>query len=320
MIVLFDDFKDDQFVAYYLLLNSIRNNKVSHAYLIDGNYNENAFDFVMSFIKVILCDSHYTNYNNCGNCNKCMRIDNGNYPEVKVISSDSLVIKKEQLLELQNTFSRTSIEGKNKIYVIKDCDKMNKQASNSLLKFLEEPGEGIIAILLTNNVNKVLSTIVSRCQLIKLSKRKFVNGCDTITNFAYSYCSSKNEVDEFLLDQSKKDIISGVLDFIDYYEENGLDTIIYLKKLWYNKFSTRNDSIYSLFLMINFYYDVFKFLFDIGDYFFCDYIEKIEVISKLNNVDSILKKIDVCIEAKKFLECNLNVNLVIDNFVIKLGE
>ena len=288
MIVVFDNFKDSQFIAFSLLTNSIKNNKISHAYLIDGNSNEHAFDFVMSLVKVILCKYHYTNFDKCGSCNLCNRIDSGNYPEVKIISSDSLVIKKEQLLELQSNFSKISVEGDYRIYIIKDCDKMNKQASNSLLKFLEEPEEGIIAILLTNNINKVLKTIVSRCQLITLAKDRHFN--------------------------------SDSIKFILYYEENGLDIMIYLKKMWYNNFLTRDDNIMAVFLMVLFYFDVFKYKYSLNDYFFCDYLDELKNVSNANSLDDILKKIDKCVEIKENLEYNLNTNLTIDNLVIGLGE
>lgn len=320
MIVLFDDFKDNQFVAYSLLTNSIKNNKISHAYLIDGNNNECAFDFVMALVKFILCREHYTNYDKCGFCNKCKKIDSGNYPEVKVIYSDSLVIRKEELLELQSDFSRTSLEGNKRIYVIKDCDKMNQQASNSLLKFLEEPEEGIIAILLTNNVNKVLNTIVSRCQLVRLTKKLRDANESAIINFASYYCSSKKEIDNFLLDESNKNILISIIDFILYFEENGLDIIIYLKKMWYNNFLNREDNILAIFLMINFYFDVFKYMCNVKDYFFCDYIDDLEFVSSRNSLDVILSKLNLCIDAKKCLECNMNINLVIDNLIIGLGE
>ena len=285
---MFDNFKDSQFIAFSLLTNSIKNNKISHAYLIDGNSNEHAFDFVMSLVKVILCKYHYTNFDKCGSCNLCNRIDSGNYPEVKIISSDSLVIKKEQLLELQSNFSKISVEGDYRIYIIKDCDKMNKQASNSLLKFLEEPEEGIIAILLTNNINKVLKTIVSRCQLITLAKDRHFN--------------------------------SDSIKFILYYEENGLDIMIYLKKMWYNNFLTRDDNIMAVFLMVLFYFDVFKYKYSLNDYFFCDYLDELKNVSNANSLDDILKKIDKCVEIKENLEYNLNTNLTIDNLVIGLGE
>ena len=317
---MFDNFKDSQFVAFSLLTNSIKNNKISHAYLIDGNSNEHAFDFVMSLVKVILCKYHYTNFDKCGSCNLCNRIDSGNYPEVKIISSDSLVIKKEQLLELQSDFSKISVEGDYRIYIIKDCDKMNKQASNSLLKFLEEPEEGIIAILLTNNINKVLKTIVSRCQLITLAKDRHFNSDSTLKNFAYSFCSSQEKIVNFLEDQSKKDMIESIIKFILYYEENGLDIMIYLKKMWYNNFLTRDDNIMAVFLMVLFYFDVFKYKYSLNDYFFCDYLDELKNVSNANSLDDILKKIDKCVEIKENLEYNLNTNLTIDNLVIGLGE
>lgn len=319
-MVLFDDFKDSQFIAYSLLVNSIKNDKISHAYLIDGNNNEYAFDFVMALVKALLCKNHYTNHDKCSFCNKCMKIDSGNYPELKIISSDSLVIKKEQLLELQSDFSRTALDSDRRIYIIKDCEKMNKQASNSLLKFLEEPEEGIIAILFTNNINRVLNTIISRCQLIKLFKEKLGNNDSTIANLASSYCSSKVEIDDFLRDESKEKIIESTIKFILYYEENGLDIMIYLKKMWCNNFLTRDDSILAIFLMINFYYDVFKYKYKVKDYFFCDCIDELEFVLNRNNLDSILNKLDVCIDAKRFLEYNMNINLVIDNLIIRLGE
>ena len=166
-----DDYKMSQDVAYSLVVNAIKRSKLSHAYLFNANGNDSVMDFVFAFIKTILCDNNYTSISeNCGSCNKCNRIKNNNYPEIKIIESDSFVIKKEQLMELQSEFSRSSIEGKYLIYIIKDCEKMNKQASNSILKFLEEPVPGIIAILVTNNLSKILETISSRCQIINLKK------------------------------------------------------------------------------------------------------------------------------------------------------
>lgn len=315
-----DDFMESQFITYSLLINSIKNNKISHAYLIDTNNNEDAFDFVLSFVKVILCDNHYSNSLKCGNCKQCMRIDNGNYTEIKIIKPESTVIKKEQLLELQSEFSRTSLEGNRRVYIIRDCDKMNKQAANSLLKFLEEPDEGIIAVLLTDNINGVLSTIKSRCQIMRLAKKKNDYSDNVLVNFANSCCSSKEEVLEFLKNDANKEKIDNILSFIDYYEENGLDILIIMKKMWYNTFPTREDSLLAILLLINFYYDVLKYKFDIGEYFFAEYISLIEKIANNNTVLKLINKINVCIEARESLRYNLNVNLLVDDMVIKLGE
>ena len=73
---------------------------------------------------------------------------------------------------MQRQFSTKAIETKYKIYIIHEAEKMNSSAANSILKFLEEPEPGIIAILITDNMYQLLDTIISRCQIISLSNSK----------------------------------------------------------------------------------------------------------------------------------------------------
>ena len=100
--------------------------------------------------------------------NICMRIDDGNYVDVKVIEPDGMWIKKDQLLDLQKDFNNKSLLENKRIYVIQEADKLNVAAANTLLKFLEEPADDIIAILLTKNRYKLLDTILSRCQVLTI--------------------------------------------------------------------------------------------------------------------------------------------------------
>lgn len=313
---MFDDFINSQDIAYSILKNSIDSNKLSHAYLIDANGSSDAKKFVMSFVKVIFCKDNYTNFKSCGECNKCNRIDNNNFSEIKIIEPDGLVIKKDQLLELQEDFSLSGIESDKRVYIIYECDKMTAQASNSLLKFLEEPNDGIIAILVTNNFNKLLSTIVSRCQIIKLKKDSVSFGDRALINFSLLY-GEGNE--EFLCDKRYSDMIDAVVDFVYYYENNGIDIIIYMKKFWYSYFKERIDNIMAVDLLINFYYDVLKLKSGKNNLFFCDYIDRLNEVVNCNDVSSIIHKLNVCIDTLEMLKCNLNINLLIDSMVFKLG-
>ena len=316
-----DNFKKDQFIPYTIITNAIKNNKLSHAYLIDGNNYEYAFDFVMSFVKTIVCEDNFTNSSDkCSLCNICMRIDDGNYPEVKIIESDNMVIKKEQLLDLQSSFSRFGLEGNKRIYIIKDCEKMNKQASNSLLKFLEEPVDNVVAILFSNNISSILSTIISRCQFIKLNNIKHVNANNTIENFAFSVCNNKSDIDNFLSDESKCKIISDVVSFIDYFEKNDLDVFIFLKKMWFNNFLSKDDNLLAILLITYFYYDVLKYKYNINDFYFVEYDYLIKEVANNNSILTILNKIELCYNKYDDLKYNLNLNLFIDDFLIRLGE
>ena len=308
-------FKKEQFVAYSLLNNAIKNDKLSHAYLIDANHYDDSYNFILSFVKDIICGQDHEK-----DCILCQRINNNNYPELKIIESESNVIKKEQLLELQSDFSRSSIEGNYRIYIIKDCDKMNKQASNCLLKFLEEPNPGIIAILVTNNFSKLLTTIVSRCQVIRLNNIVSLKSNSTLENFALINTDNKDDFVDFFNNEKMIQIIEDMLYFMDYFEENGLDILIYMKKLWYNKFSTREDARLVVMLMVYFYYDLLNYKINNDKYFFCDKLEFIEKCANMNSIESILHKIDVVNYGYEMINYNLNMNLLLDDIVIRLGD
>lgn len=314
---MFVDYCNSQFIAYSLLNNAIKKDRLSHAYLIDGNNCDYAFDFVMAFVKEIIC--------NDVNSNEekeiiCSRIDDDNYPEVKIIDSSSLIIKKEQMIDLQSIFSLKAIEGKKRIYIIKDCEKMNKQAANCMLKFLEEPSDNIIAILFTNSVNSLLPTIISRCQMIRLSNDFQYDNSKAIYNFACLFCDKKDDVISFINDESKIKMINDVICFIKYFENYKLDIFIDIKKLWYNNFSSKEEVSMALSLILNFYNDVLKKKAGLSNYFFNDYIDLIDDISLKNSVDEILYKIDVCYNKYDILKYNLNINLCIDDFFIRLGD
>ena len=123
----------DQEKAYSFLDKIInKNKKISHAYLIETN----------------------------------------GYNDLKYIYPDGNYIKKEQILSLEQEFSKKSLLDNKLIYVIDGAEKLNDSSANTILKFLEEPEEDIIAILVTNNRYKVLETILSRCQIIALSNNE----------------------------------------------------------------------------------------------------------------------------------------------------
>ena len=108
-----DDYRDKQQVAYNIMMNEIHNNNISHAYLIDENNNNESFDIVMAFIKEILCSKLDAE----DKLLLCKRIDDGNYPEIKVIIPDGMLIKKKQILDLQQEFSRSALEGTKRILI-----------------------------------------------------------------------------------------------------------------------------------------------------------------------------------------------------------
>lgn len=283
-----DDYEKQKNVCD-IMFNEIKNGHVSHAYLIDENNNSKSFDMVISFVKEILC----LNKSNEEREILCKRIDDGNYPELKIIEPDGLLIKKQQILDLQKEFSLSSVEGNKRIYIIRNCEKMRPETANSMLKFLEEPESDITAILMTNNINNILPTIISRCQIIRI-------GNDVVVN-------EFNELDEI------------ALIFIDSIETNGKKCIMNTNDIIFNKISSKDRDGLIKFLdkVIDMYYDILKII--IGDNNKSLYYDKLVKYAKNNDRVRLLNKIDYLVNAKDSIKYNVNCNLLIDSLILSIG-
>lgn len=295
-----NDYKDKQLLAYNLFINDILNNCVTHAYLIDENNYSGAYEMVLSFVKAILCENKCFDNNNCNNCNNCSlckRIDDGNYPELKIIIADGMYIKKQQIIELQQEFSRSSIEGKKRIYIIRDCEKMRTEAANSMLKFLEEPEDDIIAILMTNNINNVLSTIISRCKVIKLNNSSNIekNTDESLENLA--------------------------IDFVSMLETKGIDMIMSVKDVWFSVVAAkeREKMVMVFDRIIDIYYDIMNVLTGNENIKCFMWRDKIIELSKINNLVGVLEKISILLDAKDSIKFNVNSSLLMDSIIISIG-
>ncbi len=289
---MFDNYKDTQKIAYNILSNSIKNNKISHAYLIESKGNEKSYDFALSFAKALLCPKKLTNNKNCIGCNQCQIIDDNNFLELEVIDTDDMWLKKEKIENLQSDFNFKPIIGKNKIYIIKNAEKLKENLSNKLLKFIEEPAPGIIAILLIDNKSKILDTILSRCQLISLN----------------------NEEKHTIIDD---DLTKIVIKFIEYVEQDKLETILYTNSLLHDHMNDRNNYIEVLNVILDFYKSVLNYKINIQKYYISnDYIVEIKKIGEKISFNNILRKIDIIINLKKAILNNANINLIVDKLII----
>lgn len=314
-----DDFKIEQPIVYRILLNSIKNDKCSHAYLFETNGYHKGLDLAISYAKYLLCPNKYSNCINCKNCNQCKTIDDNNYLELKIIEPEGQWIKKSQLIELQDTFSKKAVVGNKKIYIINGAEKLNESSSNSLLKFLEEPEKDIIAILITDNSKNLLSTIVSRCQVLSFKKGvsniKTKDTMNLIANYLYNDSVSLNE---FIEKETSQENIKKVLNFIEYFENNKYDTILYINKLWNDHFTDRKEIKNSFEILLLFYKDIINYKLNRQIEYFVDYEEVLKSISDKNSTDIISKKIKVILDLKELIKYNVNTNLLMDKLIIQL--
>lgn len=306
-----DDFISDQAIAYKIFKNSISKNKLSHAYLINTNGYHKGFDFAKAFAKYLLCPNNETESHECSVCHL---IDNNSYSEFKVIEADGLWIKKEQTDELQEMFSMKSLSGR-KVYIINGVENLNISASNSILKFLEEPEEGIVAILITDNIYKVLGTIVSRCQVINLNNVQ-VKSDDMLLNVGNQLYNDSDKINEFVNDSESINKIGHVIDFIEYLYSNKLDTLVYINKYWHDFFKGKDDYLFAFNILIMFYSDVINYKMG-KDIVLSEFKSNIEKFSELD-YNIINKILNLIMEVREDLYSNVNLNLLMDKFIIKM--
>ena len=313
-----DDFTLEQTIVYKTLINSVKNNKESHAYIIESNGYHKAFDLAVAFSKYLLCPKNYTNNKLCRDCHQCENIDKNEFIELKIIEPDGQWIKKSQLEELQEMFSKKSIIGSKKVYIINKAHKLNVSSSNSILKFLEEPEEGIIAILVVDNTNQLLDTIVSRCQILKLKKSNNKTNLSTIEKIANYLKDNDDDIKEYILNENNNMKLIKVIEFIKYYEANKELTILYINKLWNDYFKDREEIYNAFIVLLLFYKDAMNLKLNRNIEVFNEYMNDLKKVEIENNINQLMNKIRVIANLKEKIKFNINSNMLMDKLIIEL--
>lgn len=305
-----DMYLEEQPIVTSLLQNSIKNNRIVQAYLFYCNDINYILTYAKQFSKEIITlglddikDSIFD------------RIDKNIYSELKIIEPQSNVIKKEQLIELQNNVKNKPVEGNKIIYIIKNCDKLNLSSANSMLKFLEEPEDDIIAILLTDNIDKVLPTIKSRCQIINFNTKRVEETGDSYNTLKDIY-NYRNEIIDFDDFKKKVDL---VLNFVLNLESKKINTFIQLKQI-NDCFKSQSEFDMLVSIMINIYIDALYLKIDKSIKYMKTFEENIREIAKNNSLDDIINKIYICQQVKYQNTYNVNIKLLIDKIILELGE
>lgn len=254
-------------------------NKISHSFIIGNTSLNTIFDELTKIFSNYIYEE---------------KIILDNNSDIIIIKSDGLIINRDQIKEMQKKILTTSITHNKKIYIIDDCDKLNIKAANSLLKILEEPSENIYAFLITSNLDNVIPTIKSRCQCIFVSTENINN---TITNI------NENDLDE-------------AIKFIKLMEEKKEKTIAYYNTFSFVKDKEKAIQIFNIILYI--YRDSINYL----NYNKLNNFKENEIFKNIiehNDLYGLSNKLLIINDIIAKLNYNLNINLLIDKFIIDFG-
>ena len=279
------------------LIKATKSNKLSHSYLFIGTEGIGKKLIAKEFAKMILCldENKY-----CNKCKSCIEFDTNNNPDFSLIEPDGLSIKIEQIRQMQKKVWEAPIISNKKVYIIDNADLMTKEAQNCLLKTLEEPPEFVTIILIGAKENNFLSTIKSRCTIIK-----FQNISDTDIKQYLNTNYNISDIPDGLMQifqgsigkaenlKDKQELYNSIFEIIENVKQ--LDLIDFLKKadLIYKSQDDKNEILESI---------------------------NIILFNKSKEDIRFLNCIDIVEDTKIRLNSNGNYNLCIDNMLFKIWE
>ena len=260
----------------------------SHAYLLNSNSLDLSYPFVKEFAKEIILGKDYDSSNEDIDIIS-HQIDCDEYDDLYVINPTTIGINTEEINKLMTYMETKSLHPNGKrVYIIYGFERLSRDVSNKILKFLEEPGDNVYALLMTENIEKILPTIISRCQIINL----IINNDSTNDNKLELAMNFFNK----LLCENKKMIA---------YEYQVLGEII----------SNRGE----LFNM----FEIFEKIISETINKKMNYITNNKYISDgllKYSTESLINILDITNKLKCLIKQNINLNLVLDRYIIELIE
>lgn len=310
------------------LINSIKNNQVSHCYIFEGPKGMGKYDLALIFAQSLLCNDF--SEEPCNICGDCIKFNSKNHPDLHVINNDEKTIKREDIDELIESVYNKPYEADRKVYIIENAHDMTQQASNTFLKTLEEPPGHSVIILLTNNINLLIPTIVSRCQIVKF---KNINNDIIIQHLIDKYHTDK--LTAYLAANYSKGILNKAINII-----NGKDDILEKRKDIIELFNKIIKSDAEIIFELENYFEDQKDNIDIIIEIMMLWIRDIIFVN--SNIENLVinkdfiefKKLQInCIEEDKCVDLieylqlasdniksNVNYKLTIDKMLLKIQE
>lgn len=319
--------KQDQKAVVRLLENSYKKGRLVHAYIFEGPRGTSKEEMALYLAMMLVCKQEGKP---CMHCQDCHRVLNNSHPNVVIISPEDEMIRKEQIEQLLYNYSLTSIEDNNRVYIIKEADLLNQSAANALLKFLEEPQENIYGILITENINKVLSTIKSRSQIVSFQKidyeeiiRRLINrGIDEEVGRILAHITSNEEEIVSLINEGV------VLDIIDLVKELGVNFLTGNKSPLVSFFEkgkfllTETKKLNSLFIDILIIFMTDLLYYKISNYQNICFMKTIFEYPKYItlSVEEISKYIEELLSYRNRLEYSINLELFYTEMMLVLAR
>ncbi len=197
------------------LTNALKHQKLSHALLFSGIKGTGKTTVARIIAKALNCQKLIDEYEPCNECTNCIEINKGIF--VDVIEIDAASNRGiDQIREIIENLKFAPAKGKAKVYIIDEAHMLTREASNALLKSLEEPPSHVYFILATTEPNKLLPTILSRCQRYDFRRLEH----PLIVRYLKEICEKENyEMEEEALELIAKEAQGSLRDALSLLDQ-----------------------------------------------------------------------------------------------------
>ncbi|MFH1867862.1 MAG: DNA polymerase III subunit delta' [Candidatus Omnitrophota bacterium] len=303
--------------AVEILRRSVQQERIAHAYLFLGPSGTGKKKTALEFAKLLNCES--SGSDSCGHCSSCIKIEKSIHPDVSVIFKDANLsfIPIDKIRDIQRRIALKAFEAKYKIAIIADAEDMSEEASNCLLKVLEEPTPDTLLILTISSQRRIPATVISRCQIIRFRPLTI----DEVNNILIKDFSIEEKEAKFLSALSGASISKALI----LKDKDALlwkNLVIDEFNSYRSRLGSIEDSVLSnerkihmeaMDILIGFYRDVlvYKFVKDDNMIINIDRIKDIEDLAERAEAEKISEAIKDIEEARSSISSNANLKLAI---------
>lgn len=312
------------------LRNALSTDKVSHAYIINGEKSSGKEFIAKVFAMALQCEKG--GVDPCQECHACRQALSGNHPDiVRVVHEKPNTISVDDIrTQVNGDIVLKPYSGARKVYIINEAEKMTVQAQNALLKTLEEPPSYAVILLLTSNVNTMLQTILSRSVVLNMKPvsdaqvKEYLCRTLQIPDYKAEVCAAFargniGRAKALASSEEFENIKAEALSLLKYIQDMDLNEIVMAVK-----------KIVEYKMEINDYLDIcaiwyrdallFKATNDMNHLIFREEIQALRKTAQRSSYEGIENIINALDTAKKRLDSNVNFELVMQLLMMAIQE
>lgn len=314
------------------LVQAILLNKVSHAYIINGERCAGKEFIAKIFAMALQCENRGEQGEPCQECHACKQALSGNHPDIIFISHEkpNTIGVDDIRSQINQDVAIKPYSGPKKVYIMNEGEKMTVQAQNALLKTLEEPPEYAVILILTTNVNSLLPTILSRCVTLNMKPVK--------DSQLKTYLMEAMEIPDYKADicvafargnVGKARLLAGSEEF-DKVKEEAITLLKYINEMEINEIVAAIKKINEYKFDVNDYLDIlsiwyrdillFKATHDVNHLIFREEIQYIRKVADRSTYEGIESIIEALEKTKQRLSANVNFDLSMELLLLTIKE